>query len=82
MAKKKSGRELVDKLYRDLERLYPIKIVDGEVDDLAHGEIPEKVYGRLQYGVSVLENTIAKIPVPERPLKARAPKAKAKAPKA
>ncbi len=82
MAKKKSGRELVDKLYRDLERLYPVRIVLGEVDNLGEGPLPEKVRDRLELGVEALENTIAKIPVPERPLKARASKPRAKSPKA
>jgi len=78
MSKSKTGREIVDRFYRDLERQYSIKIVNGQVDDFSASGLRLGVREPLYDAVDALEKTIAKLPAPEHPGKKRSRKPRGK----
>ena len=86
MPKKRTGREVVDRFYRELEQTYSIEIRNGEVADIRVTDGIVQSYNRLPFtfdlnigqAVETLEKTIAKLPAlpaPERPAKIKHGKA-------
>jgi hypothetical protein len=72
MGKKKNGRELADGLYRELEKTYPIKIENGEVE--LKEDVPLRLFNDLHKVVDTIEHSLAKLPALERPSKGRGSK--------
>jgi len=61
-----SGRKIANRVYRDLERLYPIKIKKGRMEEL-DDYLSTQEYGALKRAVEAIETTVAKLPKPEHP---------------
>jgi hypothetical protein len=71
MQKKPNGKEMADKLFRKLERLYEVKIVDSRLDDCNSGNLSMRLYHSIENTVQAmkaLEHSLARLPpVPQRP---------------
>jgi hypothetical protein len=70
VSRSKNGREIVDGVYRDLERLYPpLKIANGKIEIESAGDMPQKLYTTIVNGIAALEKTVAQLPTPQPPSK-------------
>lgn len=69
MSKRKTGRDITQGVYRDLEKLYGVKIEkNGDFEPLTDGHLSISLWNKVRDAVQAVKNSVENLPEPARPV--------------